>query len=163
MNNYILFKIIDIYIIKMGFNTKKNRNSFIPVGKNYQKLRSIEDLSSLIDKDTRYSLGSEFKMPTSTYNKRFSEQSFNSISNVSVAETECSTTTVESNDINDIYDYYQSNYNNTNETSNKPKKHRKRKTLSKIFQRSFSINGQLQQSMQCPDWEYYCNNNYNAY
>ncbi|KAG4087209.1 hypothetical protein H8356DRAFT_98414 [Neocallimastix lanati (nom. inval.)] len=151
----------------MGFNinTKKNRISL--GGNNYQRLRSIEDLTTSIDKSKRYSTSSDIRMPThSTFNKRFSEQSFSSLSNVSVAETYCSTTTSnteETPDINEIYACYQPEYEiNYDESSKKPKKHRKRKALSKIFQ-SFSLNDQLQQSMQCPDWEYHCNKQNNHY
>ncbi|ORX85131.1 hypothetical protein BCR32DRAFT_276547 [Anaeromyces robustus] len=166
----------------MGFNinNKKNRQSIIFSGnKNYHKLRSIEDLSNFINtNDNRLSTtstNSEIRMPTrSTYNKRFSEQSFNSISNVSIADTYCSsfsgstTASVMSTDLNNIYSYYQTNsgnndfYDNT-QGDKRNKKHRKRKALSKLFQ-SFSFSNQLQQSMQCPDWEYYCNQkNYNIY
>jgi hypothetical protein len=146
----------------MGFNVKKNRSSFIPGGNNsnYHKLRSIEDLTSYVSK--RCSSTTSIPMPESTYNKRFSEQSFNSVSNVSVAETYTSTDSTESNDINNIYDYYYP-YVQV-EAPKKEKKHRKRKALSKIFQ-SFSINDPLQQSMQSPDFEYYTNpvngSNYN--
>jgi len=135
----------------MGFSIKKNRTPF--GGNGYQKLRSIEDVSYLVhNRNSSISI----PMAQSTYNKRFSEQSFNTVSTgVSTSDTVYSnySTETESNYYNDVY------------APNAPipvppppkkeKKHRKRKALSKIFQ-SFSINDPLQQSMQSADFEYYC-------
>ncbi|ORX51141.1 hypothetical protein BCR36DRAFT_583188 [Piromyces finnis] len=145
----------------MGFSIRKNRTSFIPRGNSYHKLRSIEDMSSLINK--RYS-STSIPMPESLYNKRFSEQSFNTVSNVSIADTIYSNVSNESTDsgnFNDISAYY-NQYEYVE--APKKKKHRKRKALSKIIQ-SFSINDPLQQSLQSPDFGYYYNqvngSNYN--
>jgi len=162
----------------MGFSiiTKKSgsRNS----GKGYHRLKSIENFSNYVHKDSmRYSVNSNSDVNVNanipiqnTYNKRFSEQSYNTVSDISQAETYCSTITSSTTTTSTEYSYNNNyNYNNNimyggvvenpdvQNDKKKKKKHRKRKTLSKILQ-SFSLNDQLKQSMKCPDWEYYCNN-----
>ncbi|KAG4090150.1 hypothetical protein H8356DRAFT_1053531 [Neocallimastix lanati (nom. inval.)] len=143
--------------------TKKNRSSMAS--------ETSGKYVKLMNEDQRYSFGSEIRMPVSTtYDKRLSEHSFNSVSNESVAETFTSTVTsntLDTSDVNDSYVYNQPEYTNDYDVNGnfnkKQKKHKKRKTISKIF-KSFSLDGQLHQTLECPDWEYYCHKqNYYGY
>jgi len=159
----------------MGFSIIPRKSGSRNSGKGYHKLRSIEDFSCHVNRDAiRYSVNtsSDISIPIqSTYNKRFSEQSYNTVSDISRAETYCSTSTATTTSTDYSYNNHKYNYNNNVmygqveqpnvQKDKKKKKHRKRKTLSKILQ-SFSLNDQLKQSMQCPDWEYYCTKE-NAY
>jgi len=156
----------------MGFSIIAKKSGSRSSGKGYRKLKSIENFSNYVHQDNiRYSVNSNsdvnVNMPVQdTYNKRFSEQSYNTVSDISQAETYCSTvtsttTTSTEYSYNNNVMYGSVENQNVQNDKKKKKKHRKRKTLSKILQ-SFSLNDQLKQSMQCPDWEYYCNNK-NAY
>jgi len=148
-----------------GIITKKS-GSKGSGSKLYHKLKSIEDFSFFINKgNIRYSVNSnsDRSIPVqSSYNKRFSEQSYNTAADISmtdscysIASTSTASTEYSYDRNKNISDSFE-NVNMNNESQRK-KKHRKRRTLSKLLG-TFSFNDKLIQSMQCPDWEYYCTN-----
>lgn len=154
-----------------GIITKKNGSG----SKLYHKLKSIEDFSFFINKgNIGYSVNSnsDRNIPAqSSYIKRFSEQSYNTAVDVSMTDSCCSIATTSTTSTDDSYNNNKNIYNNfenvnMNNESKRKKKHRKRRTLSKLLG-TFSFNDKLIQSMQCPDWEYYCTNknlyNYDIY